>query len=347
MLKAVIFDLDGTILDTLPDLNACMNAALEAYGCPPITLEQTRRYVGNGGLMFATRALPEGKRKDAAYFYKNVYCPIHFSCENRLTKPFPLGRAGRGAGRGGVRGGRRNGCADGEKCRDALGKCTLGVSSEGRIAGGGRYAVRKGLRGASKYTFIHVEGRMEDLSAFAGNAEIYAAANVKPLQDSPLRGKVFYFLGSSVTLGETSFHESAADFIAKRNGCICYKNAVSGTTLADLDDGSYVRRLVSDAREISPDLFICQLSTNDAARASLGDLILAEPEALIGFAGPRVIKDTTQAQLPEGFQTSEFLLKKGLIDKIIDRKNLRTELSLCLEYFAKASIVPNNKKQKA
>ncbi len=90
MLKAVIFDLDGTILDTLPDLNACMNAALEAYGCPPITLEQTRRYVGNGGLMFATRALPEGKRKDAAYFYKNVYCPIHFSCENRLTKPFPL-----------------------------------------------------------------------------------------------------------------------------------------------------------------------------------------------------------------------------------------------------------------
>lgn len=113
---------------------------------------------------------------------------------------------------------------------------------------------------------------MEDLSAFAGNAEIYAAANVKPLQDSPLRGKVFYFLGSSVTLGETSFHESAADFIAKRNSCICYKNAVSGTTLADLDDGSYVRRLVSDAREISPDLFICQLSTNDAARAPLGDL---------------------------------------------------------------------------
>ena len=84
-----------------------------------------------------------------------------------------------------------------------------------------------------------------------------------------------------------------------------------------------------------------------ASYASLGDLILAEPGALIGFAGPRVIKDTTQAQLPEGFQTSEFLLKKGLIDKIIDRKNLRTELSLCLEYFEKASIVQGNKKQKA
>ena len=70
-----------------------------------------------------------------------------------------------------------------------------------------------------------------------------------------------------------------------------------------------------------------------ASFASLGDLILAEPGALIGFAGPRVIKDTTQAQLPDGFQTSEFLLKKGLIDRIVDRKNLREELSLCLAYF--------------
>ncbi len=81
-----------------------------------------------------------------------------------------------------------------------------------------------------------------------------------------------------------------------------------------------------------------------ASFASLGDLILAEPGALIGFAGPRVIKDTTQAQLPEGFQTSEFLLKKGLIDRIIDRKNLRTELSLCLEYFKDASILKGKQK---
>jgi acetyl-CoA carboxylase carboxyl transferase subunit beta len=71
-----------------------------------------------------------------------------------------------------------------------------------------------------------------------------------------------------------------------------------------------------------------------ASFASLGDLILAEPKALIGFAGPRVIKDTTQAQLPEGFQSAEFLLKKGLIDRIIGRKDLRRELSLCLEYLA-------------
>ena len=70
-----------------------------------------------------------------------------------------------------------------------------------------------------------------------------------------------------------------------------------------------------------------------ASFASLGDIIMAEPEALIGFAGPRVIKDTTQAQLPEGFQTAEFLLKKGMIDRIVDRRKMREELSLLLEYF--------------
>jgi acetyl-CoA carboxylase carboxyl transferase subunit beta len=70
-----------------------------------------------------------------------------------------------------------------------------------------------------------------------------------------------------------------------------------------------------------------------ASFASLGDLTLAEPGALIGFAGPRVIKDTTQAQLPEGFQTAEFLLRKGMIDRIVERKKLREELTFCLEFF--------------
>ncbi len=88
MVKAVIFDLDGTVLDTLPDLNACMNAALEKFGCPKITAEQTRQYVGHGGLRFAEAALPAEKRAQAEYFYKNVYCPIHFACKNELTKPF-------------------------------------------------------------------------------------------------------------------------------------------------------------------------------------------------------------------------------------------------------------------
>ena len=69
-----------------------------------------------------------------------------------------------------------------------------------------------------------------------------------------------------------------------------------------------------------------------ASFATLGDIIVAEPKALIGFAGPRVIKDTTQATLPEGFQLSEFLLEKGLVDRIIHRKNLKLELGVLIEY---------------
>jgi acetyl-CoA carboxylase carboxyl transferase subunit beta len=64
-----------------------------------------------------------------------------------------------------------------------------------------------------------------------------------------------------------------------------------------------------------------------ASYATLGDVILAEPGALIGFAGPRVIKDTTKQTLPPGFQTSEFLLKHGLVDQIVSRLELRDRIA--------------------
>jgi acetyl-CoA carboxylase carboxyl transferase subunit beta len=69
-----------------------------------------------------------------------------------------------------------------------------------------------------------------------------------------------------------------------------------------------------------------------ASHASVGDLILAEPGAMIGFAGPRVIKDTTQAELPPGFQTAEFLLEHGLIDAIVPRNEMKAWLIECLGY---------------
>jgi acetyl-CoA carboxylase carboxyl transferase subunit beta len=69
-----------------------------------------------------------------------------------------------------------------------------------------------------------------------------------------------------------------------------------------------------------------------ASFATLGDVIVAEPEALIGFAGPRVIKETTQQDLPEGFQRSEFLQKHGLIDMVVSRSELRERMILLLEY---------------
>jgi acetyl-CoA carboxylase carboxyl transferase subunit beta len=68
-----------------------------------------------------------------------------------------------------------------------------------------------------------------------------------------------------------------------------------------------------------------------ASYASVGDLIIAEPCAMIGFAGPRVIKDTTQAELPPGFQTAEFLLDHGLIDSIVPRKEIKDRLAYYLE----------------
>ncbi|UCB56899.1 MAG: acetyl-CoA carboxylase carboxyltransferase subunit beta [Candidatus Omnitrophota bacterium] len=73
-----------------------------------------------------------------------------------------------------------------------------------------------------------------------------------------------------------------------------------------------------------------------ASFASLGDVIIAEPKALIGFTGPRVIEQTIRQKLPQGFQSSEFLLKHGLIDMIVARKNLKDTLSLLLDYLTEA-----------
>ncbi len=63
-----------------------------------------------------------------------------------------------------------------------------------------------------------------------------------------------------------------------------------------------------------------------ASFATLGDITLAEPKSMIGFAGPRVIRETTHQELPEGFQTAEFLLEHGLVDKIVSRSKLRETL---------------------
>ncbi|MFC1556274.1 acetyl-CoA carboxylase carboxyl transferase subunit beta, partial [candidate division KSB1 bacterium] len=70
-----------------------------------------------------------------------------------------------------------------------------------------------------------------------------------------------------------------------------------------------------------------------ASYAMLGDVIIAEPNALIGFAGPRVIKQTIGEDLPEGFQRSEFLLERGFIDHIESRQNLRHTLSNIIDFF--------------
>jgi acetyl-CoA carboxylase carboxyl transferase subunit beta len=77
-----------------------------------------------------------------------------------------------------------------------------------------------------------------------------------------------------------------------------------------------------------------------ASIGMLGDIIIAEPKAMIGFAGPRVIKDTIRAELPEGFQRAEFLLEHGMVDLIVERKDLRHTLASLLEM-----LVPNDQEK--
>jgi acetyl-CoA carboxylase carboxyl transferase subunit beta len=72
-----------------------------------------------------------------------------------------------------------------------------------------------------------------------------------------------------------------------------------------------------------------------ASFAMLGDVILAEPRALVGFAGPRVIKQTIRQDLPDGFQTSEFLLESGFVDRIVHRHELRNEIGRIIDYAGK------------
>src|SRR5205814_6742964 len=77
-----------------------------------------------------------------------------------------------------------------------------------------------------------------------------------------------------------------------------------------------------------------------ASFAMLGDLNIAEPKALIGFAGPRVIEQTIRQTLPEGFQRSEFLLEKGMVDLIVDRREMKALLAKVLRQLGAAKAEP-------
>lgn len=106
-----------------------------------------------------------------------------------------------------------------------------------------------------------------------GNAARYAPENAERIDCSPLEGKHIIFLGSSVTYGASAKGVSFADYIAARNGCSVTKEAVSGTTLVDAGIDSYISRLKTLDASQPADLFVCQLSTNDATQGKpLGEL---------------------------------------------------------------------------
>ena len=99
-----------------------------------------------------------------------------------------------------------------------------------------------------------------------GNYGEYSRNNTSAIENSPIKDKTVIFLGSSVTYGYGSMGVSFADFLEKTDGIIAIKEAVSGTTLVDVKDNSYVSRMKTIDKNIKADAFVCQLSTNDATK---------------------------------------------------------------------------------
>lgn len=110
---------------------------------------------------------------------------------------------------------------------------------------------------------------MFNLFSKNGNAEIYSPDKINAVDNSPLKNKKVFFLGSSVTYGSAADGFSFADFLQKKHGIIMQKEAVPGTTLADNDDTSYIARLKNADVQQTPDIFVCQLSTNDVRRTDV------------------------------------------------------------------------------
>ena len=102
-----------------------------------------------------------------------------------------------------------------------------------------------------------------------GNSGKYSLKNTATVENSPLSGKTVIFLGSSVTYGYGSNGVSFADYLEKSDGINAIKEAVSGTTLVDVKDNSYVSRMKTIDKNINADAFVCQLSTNDATKEML------------------------------------------------------------------------------
>ena len=126
-----------------------------------------------------------------------------------------------------------------------------------------------------------------------------------------LHGKTVLFLGSSVTYGSAANGVSFADIMEKRCGIKAVKEAVSGTTLADIDENSYVARLKGVDKNLAPDLFICQLSTNDTKASK--NISLAQVEEAIRFI-LSYVKDTFGC--PMVFYTGTYFENDKYMDMI-------------------------------
>ena len=153
----------------------------------------------------------------------------------------------------------------------------------------------------------------------------------------------FSFLGGSMgaVVGER-FKRAVDTCIAERAGLVCF-SATGGARMQEalLSLMQMAKTSAALARLAQAKLPYFSVLTDpttggvSASLAMLGDLNIAEPRALIGFAGPRVIQQTIRQELPEGFQRSEFLLQSGLVDRVVKRQDLRSEIARIIDYAGK------------
>jgi len=157
----------------------------------------------------------------------------------------------------------------------------------------------------------------------------------------------FQFLGGSMgsVVGER-FRRSVDHCVAQRCPLVCF-SATGGARMQEallslMQMAKTSAALARLARAALPYISVMTDPTTGGVSASLamlGDLNVAEPRALIGFAGPRVIQQTVRETLPEGFQRSEFLLEHGTLDLIIDRREMRDRLASLLQMLMKRPVL--------
>lgn len=161
-----------------------------------------------------------------------------------------------------------------------------------------------------------------------GICEIEGEKTVLAVMDGNfLMGSMGYAVGERITLAVETAIENKLPFVifCVSGGARMQEGMISLMQMAKTSSA------IAKLKEVG--LFYLSILTDPttggvtASFASLGDIILAEPKALIGFAGPRVIEQTIKQKLPEGFQSSEFLLEHGFIDKIVERKDMKTTIA--------------------
>lgn len=145
---------------------------------------------------------------------------------------------------------------------------------------------------------LALAAQREEALRLNGNSEKYSFDSIEKLEGNPLEGKTICVLGSSVADGYSSSHYAVGEYFEARFGCKLIKETVSGTTLTNLYNNSYVSRMVNNIDATEIDLFICQLSTNDASmNLNLGEVsestnpadfnqwtIIGSMECIIGYA---------------------------------------------------------------